>query len=314
MLDLLIGTLKFALPVLVTIFLGLFFAGLLVEIGLLNRISHLSRPLVSLAHLPEVCASSFIVSLGSTVAANSMIARFKEDKSLENREVFLCTMINSIPAYIREIFTYQVPIVVPALGLFAGSLYAMVFVVTALVKVLVVIILGRTLFEPRSYGQTVQTVPDAKRRVSLDRAAAKVLRSQKRIFLRIASVYLLMTFLIFMLRARGVFESMSILPLADLFGIPSESIVPLTTYVASPILGISMLGPMIKSGSISEVQAMIVLMLGSMFMLPVFALRSMVPNYTALFGPRLGLSVVVVSTGISILVRLAFLLAFLKIA
>jgi hypothetical protein len=314
MLDLLIGTLQFALPVLVTIFLGLFFAGLLVELGLLNRISHLSRPLVSLAHLPEVCASSFIVSLGSTVAANSMIARFKEDNSLENREVFLCTMINSIPAYIREIFTYQIPIVVPALGLFAGSLYAMVFMVTAIVKILVVIILGRMLFEPRSYGQAVQMVPDAKRSVSLDRAAARVLRSQKRVFLRIASVYLLMTFLIFTLRARGIFESMSILPIAGLFGIPSESIVPLTTYVASPILGISMLGPMIKGGSISEVQAMIVLMLGSMFMLPVFALRSMVPNYTAIFGPRLGLSVVVVSTGISILVRLAFLLAFLKIA
>jgi hypothetical protein len=314
MLDLLIGTLQFALPVLVTIFLGLFFAGLLVELGLLNRISHLSRPLVSLAHLPEVCASSFIVSLGSTVAANSMIASFKEDNSLENREVFLCTMINSIPAYIREIFTYQIPIVVPALGLFAGGLYAMVFMVTAIVKILVVIILGRTLFEPRSYGQTVQTVPDAKRRVSLDRAAVNVLRSQKRIFLRIASVYLLMTFLIFMLRERGVFESMNILPVAGLFGIPSESIVPLTTYVASPILGISMLGPMIKSGSISEVQAMVVLMLGSMFMLPVFALRSMVPNYTAIFGPRLGLSVVVASTGISILVRLAFLLAFLRIA
>ncbi|HSD57597.1 MAG TPA: nucleoside recognition domain-containing protein, partial [Methanotrichaceae archaeon] len=311
MLDLLIGTLQFALPVLATIFLGLFFAGLLVELGLLNRISHLSRPLVSLAHLPEVCASSFIVSLGSTVAANSMIARFKEDNSLENREVFLCTMINSIPAYIREIFTYQIPIVVPALGLFAGSLYAMVFMVTAIVKILVVIILGRTLFEPRSYGQTVQTVPDSKKSVSLGRAAVKVLGSQKRIFLRIASVYLLMTFFIFMLRARGIFESMSILPIAGLFGIPSESIVPLTTYVASPVLGISMLGPMIKSGSVSEVQAMIVLMLGSMFMLPIFALRSMVPNYTALFGPRLGLSVVVVSTGISILVRLAFLLAFL---
>jgi len=90
--------------------------------------------------------------------------------------------------------------------------------------------------------------------------------------------------------------------------------VPLTTYVANPTLGISMLGPMIRSGSITVVQAMIVLMLGSMFMLPIFALRSMVPNYAALFGTRLGLSVVALSTGISILVRLVFLLAFLKMA
>jgi hypothetical protein len=311
MLDLLVRTLQFALPVLVTIFLGLFFAGLMVELGALSRISIVSRPLVSLAHLPEICASSFIVSLGSTIAANSMVARFKEDNSLENKEVFLCTMINSIPAYIREIFTYQIPIVVPALGLFAGGLYATVFMVTALVKILVVIILGRLLFEPRSY---VQAVPEAKKGISLDKAVSKVLRSQRRIFLRIASVYLLMTYILFLLRERGLFESMSILPIAGIFGIPPESIVPLTTYVASPILGISMLGPMIHSGSVSEVQAMIVLMLGSMFMLPVFALRSMVPNYTALFGLKLGLSVVVLSTGISILVRLAFLLAFLKIA
>ncbi len=308
MLDILISTLQFALPVLITIFLGLFFAGLLVEMGTLNRISRVSRPLVSFARLPEICASSFIVSIGSTIAANSMVARFKDDNSLENREVFLCTMMNSIPAYIREIFTYQIPIVVPALGLFAGSLYAMVFMATALVKIAVVIALGRMFFEPRSYGQAV---PDVKKDTSLDGAVSKVLRSQRRIFLRIASVYLIMTYILFVLRERGLFESTSVLPIAGIFGIPPESIVPLTTYVASPILGISMLGPMIKSGSISEVQAMIVLMLGSMLMLPVFAVRSMVPNYTALFGPRLGLSVVFVSTGISIIVRLVFLLAFL---
>ncbi len=330
MLELLIRTLQFALPVLVTIFLGLFIAGILVELGLLNRISRISRPLVSIAHLPEICASSFIVSLGSTVAANAMVARFKEDNSLENSEVFLCTMINSIPAYIREIFTYQIPIVVPALGLFAGTLYALIFMVTAVVKILVVILLGRTLYEPRRYGQSnppgtkdlpdtkdhqeIKNSPIAKKNTSLKAASLKVFRSQRAIFLRIASVYLVMTFLLFMLRDRGLFESMTLLPIAGLFGIPQESIVPLTTYVASPVLGISMLGPMIKSGSISEIQAMIVLMLGSMFMLPVFALRSMVPNYTALFGARVGLSVVTVSTGISILVRLAFLLMFLNIS
>jgi hypothetical protein len=332
--ELLIRTLQFALPVLVTIFLGLFSAGILVELGLLNSISRISRPLVSIARLPEICASSFIVSLGSTVAANAMVARFKDDNSLENREVFLCTMINSIPAYIREIFTYQIPIVVPALGLFAGTLYALVFMVTAIVKIFVVIILGRTLFEPRYYGQampsdTRDTVargtavmknssdsndfPDANRISCIKTAAFKVILSQRKIFLRISSLYLAMTFLLFTLRDRGMFESTALLPMAGLFGIPTESIVPLTTYVASPILGISMIGPMIRSGSISEIQAMIVLMLGSMFMLPAFALRSMVPNYTALFGARLGLSVVVVSTGISILVRLAFLLAFLSI-
>ncbi len=85
MLDLLFQTVKFAPPVLVTIFLGLFFAGILVELGLLSPISHLARSIVSVAHLPEICASSFVISLGSTVAANSMLAQFMHDKSLEKR-------------------------------------------------------------------------------------------------------------------------------------------------------------------------------------------------------------------------------------
>ncbi len=309
MLDLILRTLDFAIPVLVTIFLGLFFAGFLIELGFLGRISAISRPLVAIAHLPEVCAFSFVVSIGSTVAANGMIARFRQDDLIDDREVFLCAMTNSIPAYVREIFTYQIPIVVPALGLAAGSIYAFIFIVTALVKISLVILLGRLLFEKRSYELQNYSPPGS----PLSRAAAKVLRSQAKIFCRIALVYIAMTFLIFILRDSGFFEALSVLPLADSFGIPPESIVPLTSYVASPILGLSMLGPMIHSGSISEIKALVVLMLGSMFMLPVFALRSMVPNYTALFGPRLGLSVVAISTGISMLVRFTFLLFFLKI-
>ncbi|VVB68599.1 Uncharacterised protein [uncultured archaeon] len=312
--DLIQETLSFAVPVLLTIFLGLFFAGFLLELGVLNRICILSRPLVALAHLPDVCASSFVVSLGSTVAANSMIARFREDEIMQPKEVFLCTMVNSIPAYIREIFTYQIPIVVPALGLVAGSLYASVFMVTALVKISLIIILGRFMFSERPRWQKSCGSTKKLSIASIPQAASRAMRGQARIFARIATAYLIMTFLIFALKDRGFFEAMSVLPLAGIFGIPGESIVPLTTYVASPVLGITMLGPMIKSGSLTVVQAMIVLMLGSMFMLPIFALRSLAPNYAALFGPRLGLSVVALSTGISILVRLAFLLAFLRMA
>lgn len=307
--DLLIKTLEFAIPVLITIFLGLFSAGIIIELGILKGIASYSRPLVSIAHLPEICASSFVVSLGSTVAANSMIAQFRESSQMEDKEAFLCASINSIPAYIREIFTYQIPIVIPALGFAAGSIYAMIFMVTAIVKVVLVVILGRTFLEARTYH--IQDI-SADRSVSLGKAAVKAFKGQLRLFSKIAAVYLIMTFFVFGLRERGSFEALNILPLASLFRIPPESMVPLATYIASPIMGLSMLGPMINSGSISSLQALVVLMLGSMLMLPVFAMRSMVPNYIAIFGARLGLSVVFFSTGVSMLVRLAFLLAFLR--
>ena len=123
-----------------------------------------------------------------------------------------------------------------------------------------------------------------------------------------------MTTLVFYLREQGAFEIFSVLPLADMFGIPPESIVPLTSYVASPILGMSLLGPMISNSDISNLQAMIVLMLGSMFMLPVFAIRTILPRYISIFGPRLGVRIVAFSTGISILVRFSVLLVLLSLA
>jgi len=123
-----------------------------------------------------------------------------------------------------------------------------------------------------------------------------------------------MTTLVFYLQDRDAFEVFSVLPVAEIFGIPPESIVPLTSFVASPILGISLLGPMLSNNGISPLQAMIVLMLGSMFMLPIFSVRTLLPRYISIFGARTGISIVAFSTGISIIVRFVILLVLLSIA
>ncbi len=310
MLDLLSKTLDTAVPVLVTIFLGLFLAGMLMELGLLDRLSLLSRPLVSLANLPSISASSFLVSLGSAVAANSMIAEFKMRGAIDDRETILCALMNSIPVYIREIFTYQLPVVVPLLGPVVGLFYASVFITTAIIKILMVIVLGRLLLKGER-GEKI-TLEYPKRESAPLRAAIKTVRGQMRLFGRISLTYVSMTLIVLALNEMGFFERLSVLPIAQTFNINPEAVVPLTTYVISPLVGLSMISPMIQSGSLSEIQAAIVLMIGSMFMLPIFALKSMVPNYTAIFGARIGLSVVIISTGVSIMVRAFFLLMLLS--
>jgi len=310
MIDLLLRTLDFASPILAMMGIGLFGAGVLTEMGLLQGISRIASPIFSFTRLPDACASTFVVSLGSAVAANGMVARFRDEGRLSEREVVLCAIMNSIPVYFRELFTYQIPIVLLALGLLVGGFYAFVFIVTALVKIFAVVILSRLFLVERSC-----RIPDPipQERASLREAVARSFRRERRLFLKIAAIYVTMTAAVFALRDRGAFDAFSVLPLAEIFGIPPESIVPLTTYVASPIVGISLLGPMIASHGITPVQAMIVLMLGSMFMLPLFAARSLLPRYVGLFGPRLGVGIVLFSTGVSILVRLAILLVLLAI-
>lgn len=120
-----------------------------------------------------------------------------------------------------------------------------------------------------------------------------------------------MTFLVLYLNQEGILQSLDVIPLASFFSVPPETVIPLTVYVASPKAGITLLGPLIQNGGISETKAIIVLMLGSLFMLPFYSLRSLLPNYTSVFGLRLGLSLVIVSTSISVLVRMSVLIALL---
>jgi hypothetical protein len=138
-------------------------------------------------------------------------------------------------------------------------------------------------------------------------AAKKSLRGQTRIFLRISALYFVMTFLVLYLSREGILQSVNVLPIAQMFRVPPETVVPLTIYVASPKAGITLLGPMIQNGAISETKTLMVLMLGSLFMLPVYSVRSLIPNYTSVFGMKLGLSLVLTSTAISVLVRLMVL-------
>lgn len=311
MFSIFLDVLDFAIPILIMIFAGLFGTGVLIELGFMQKFSGLVRPIFKYTNLPDTCASSFLVSLGSTAAANGMVVNFKEEGCINDNEAMLCALLNSTPAYIREIVTYQIPIVLPALGAVVGGFYVMVFILTAIVKISTVIILSR-IFLKKNRCMLDENI--LSRKVTITDAVKRSFQKNRRLFTKIAVIYISMTTLVFFLKEKGVFELFSVLPLADLFGIPPESIVPLTSYVASPILGISLLGPMISENSISHIQAMIVLMLGSMFMLPVFSVRTLLPRYISIFGARIGIRIVFISTGISVLVRFIMLVILLMIA
>jgi hypothetical protein len=248
--------------------------------------------------------------MGSAVAANSMVVQIRNRGCINDTEAMLCALLNSTPAYIREILTYQLPIVMPALGYLVGGFYVGVFILTAIVKISIVIILSKLLLEKNNCKMAdTQTI----KKISFKEAVKRTFKKEKRLFVKISFIYLTMTTIVFYLREKGAFELFSVLPLAEIFHIPSESIVPLTTYIASPIMGISLLGPMLNDNGITPVQAMIVLMLGSMFMLPIFGIRSLLPRYVSLFGAKIGTKIVGISVGISVFVRFIILIFLLQI-
>jgi hypothetical protein len=311
MLELIFQTLDDTVSTMTIVFLMLFITGLMMEMGIFQRLSYLAKPLTSMSHLPAPAASTFVISLGSTVAANVMIARLKAEGHLNERQAFLSAIMNGVPVYIRELFTYQLAFIIPVLGLFVGGVYAMVAISGGILRLILVIMLGRAYLsaDPVSSSQLVES----QERKNLKDAAIKSLRGQRWIFFRMTALYFIMTFLVLYLNKEGILQSLDVLSVAHFFRVPPETVIPITIYVASPKAGITLLGPMIKNGGISETQALIVLMLGSLFMLPVYSIRSLMPNYTSVFGMKLGLYLVVVSTGISVLVRLLVLVVLLMV-
>lgn len=319
MLDLLLQTLDNTVSTMITVFIMLFLTGLMLEMDAFSRITHLARPLVSISHLPAISASTFVISLGSALAANTMIARLKAEGHLSERQAFLSAIMNSVPVYFRELFTYQLAFVIPVLGIFVGGAYAVISIATGLIKLALVLVLGRAYLPGDSsasspsyamFTSSKASLPPQARK-NLRQAAIKSLLGQSRIFIRIAGLYFIMTFLVLYLSSEGILQSFDVIPIANFFAVPTETVIPLTIYVASPKAGIALLGPLIQNGGISETKALIVLMLGSLFMLPVYSLRSLLPNYTSVFGMRLGLSLVIISTGISVAVRMSVLVMLL---
>jgi len=234
-----------------------------------------------------------------------MTARLAKEGHLSDREAFLSALMNTVPAYFRELFTYQLAFVLPVMGPIVGGMYAIIFFATGVIKLLIVVILGRKcLFEEP---MVLEGSIKLSSKTNTLEAAKGSLRGDIPIFLRMAGIFFITTFSVLYLDEMGVLASLDAASIAHIFQFPPETIVPLTVFVASPKAGMTLLGPMVQNGSLSEVKALIVLMLGSMFMLPFIALRSQIPNYTSIFGMRMGVSLVATSTFISVVVRLTVL-------
>jgi hypothetical protein len=60
------------------IFVGLVGTSVHVELGLMQKYSRLVSPIFAYTNLPDTYASAFLVSIGSTIAANSMLFQAKK--------------------------------------------------------------------------------------------------------------------------------------------------------------------------------------------------------------------------------------------
>ncbi|MBU1903328.1 MAG: hypothetical protein KJ573_07020 [Proteobacteria bacterium] len=304
--------------VLIIIFVSLYASQILIDLGLFKKLEFIGRPLVRLGHLPKEAGISFVASFGSVLAGNTMIAGLYHQRRINRLQTLLTALINTTPVYVKETFTYQIPVMIPLLGLKVGLLYFLTFVASGIVKVVFIIAYGRLkLKAPASEinaadpGSAGAGLTENKGRFG--ELLISSFSRQKKIFFKVGIIFVSTTFLIFLLINSGVVNGLVeyVAPLTRVFGLPPACAIPVSTYMFSPLVGATSIGAMLKDGVLSDLQGITACVLGSLLMLPIFTIRYSFAKYTSIFGLSLGCSILAVSTALGMFSRGAFLLLFL---
>lgn len=315
------GLVRFLVQVVPLTFVALFGVELLVQLGVMRRLEPLGRPLTRLSRLPAVSTLTFMASIGSVVAANSMLAGYRNDGLIDDREVVLTSLLNTVPMYLRELLTYHFPVIFPLLGFRVGMVYFMTFWLSGLIKICFIILGGRMLLGGERKGpestaplRTAGTLrEEGWKPEDWKQLARSIFQCRMHLFLRISGTYAAVTFVLLLFTELGYFKWVDALlaPLTERFGLPAQVIGPLSAYVVSPMVGLASVSTLLGSGQLSEYQAIVALLLGGFLMIPLIYLRSMLPTYVALFGAKLGGLIVSLSVAFSLLARTVMLAAVL---
>ncbi|WP_456330114.1 hypothetical protein [Archaeoglobus sp.] len=304
------------IKVLALMFIGILLAEILIELNFSVRWNF-----VKFANLPAVCNTPLIIAFASAISADAMLQTLRENGILRDYEVILSSMLNSTANWVKETITYIIPVVIPILGFKVGLIYVATLWFGVLATLAFVIVAGKFLnrrnrigFEIHGHGIDANSInknntttknKDSKRRDFKN----AVVRSLKR-FGRIATVYVVVTVVSMLIVKNIDFEFLS--DIAKIFSIPSYAIPALIAYVASPIVGMSMVSSMLNSGVICERDAIVTVILGSTIALPVFYARSFIPKWVSIFGFKVGVVRGLLDLSIKILTRILVLAIILS--
>jgi len=292
-------------------FLSLFGAEILLQMGFMRKLEPLGKPLAKLAKLPPENTLTFLTGIGSLVAAHTTLARFHKEGQVDDRELVLGAVLNTVPFNVKETFTFYLPVVMPILGWTAGLLYVAAFWVAAFLKLVFVIVYGRMRHQPpkpdRDPFRQYECLPDDPDCVprTFRQIVVDAFHARKKLFKRMLTLLGSITLVVQILVATGVMDGLNRLigPAAQAIGLPAAVVTPIGVYILSPTAGIATMANLMAEGLVTDLQAAVALLAGGFIMIPLIRLRGTLPRYAAYFGFKLGATICGITAGFSLVGR-----------
>ena len=187
---------KFLLRAVILIVVGVILANILMECGVIERLTPLFLPFCHASRLPKECVISLLTCFFNPTAGKAMLAGFYQSRKVSEREALLTSVMSTFPIVAGEsLFRVQAPLAVVLLGPFIGTAYILLNLFSALIQSGVAFFLARMLHEPSAqpHAQNTQQkgnavegreavvmqVQEAQRRVSVREGSAEAIALER---------------------------------------------------------------------------------------------------------------------------------------
>lgn len=288
---------------------GVILAELFVELGWIEKIGFLVLPLTKFAHLRNECGVSFLTAFASPAAANASLKHLYDEELIDERELIISSILNSFPSIIMHWRTL-LPVLVPLLGV-TGLIYIGLLTLVGFIKTTIVLFMGHFMLDEKPDNPNIEqtsrsSFPDAFR-LSIGRS--------KKTLGRILGVMIPTTIVVFILIDMGLFDALAthLQAISEYLPVPASGLPIIAAQFASKIAAYTIAGNMLTEGILSSRDIVVTLLVGKILS-SITTIRILAPYYMGIFGPRLGLKVMLLSAllreGILIVITLLLIMFF----
>jgi len=299
----LLDVLPLVVRIAVVISIAVYIANVAVAFGLVQKIAGLSKYLTGPANLPDDVGTAILTTTVSTTAGYAMLADLRESGYLDDRATLVAVMMNTFFGFAQHVFTYYIPVLIPILGIYVGTLYVASRALIALAITVVGIFVGAMLLSERNIDHSAQIDPDELDRADqttrerLVAAWERTWPTLRRLVPRLAVVYTIVTLIVTQYDLEAITGSAD--PLAQLVGLPAAAVPVIAVYTFDTTAGAATIAPML--GDIfTPRQAVATLLLGGIVSFAVSTFKRSIPFQYGIWGAEFGTKVIIVNTVLKI--------------
>jgi len=289
--------------------IGVLLAEILIALRITDRIARLAYPVTTFSHLPRECGASFLLAFISPQAADAMLVDYHQKGLIGRGELIVAALINSFPSVVMH-WRYLIPVYVPLLGIY-GAIYFGILMGIGFLKTGIVMLAGRVLLPEVRAPREPEKPPG--RTPSLNEAVRASLGPTARTLRRILGMMVPTLIIVAFLVEAGVFDAVAayLEGASRLFPIPAEGLAIIAAKFGSYIAAASLASALLTAGEISGRDVVITLLVANLLTSIVTYLRWLGSFYVAIFGPRRGTEIMLISVALQdgLLLVAIFLLA-----